>query len=204
MLHGKRNFFSLLHSAVLVLLWGYCLSAWRAIKQIALCSPDLLTMMIRQAVSTIIGHTLCLQWLLSSLSASRLWPSFVTYKGEYRLKNEPELLLAVLATIAQAQAPIHIRYDSRAAGLNCSKTLYIIHSLVATTSHKRPPPVSDQFVNNDFVSQSKYCCSKSSLVSDHYSNFLSDRDQFLGQKFDIFFCFLFLVSGHWNMITHDH
>ena len=41
-----------------------------------------------------------------------------------------------------------------------------------------------------------------SLVSDHYSNFLSHRNQFLGQKFDILFCFLFLVSVHLiNMIT---
>lgn len=76
--------------------------------QFALCSPDLLTMMIRQAVSTIIGHTLFLHLLRSSLSASRLWPSFATYKGEYRLKNEIEVLIAVSATIAQA--PIHIRY----------------------------------------------------------------------------------------------
>ena len=53
-----------------------------------------------------------------------------------------------------------------------------------TTSRKRPPPVSDHFVNNRFVSV-KYC-SKSSLVSDHYSNFLSDRNQFLGQRFDFF------------------
>ena len=30
----------------------------------------------------------------------------------------------------------------------------------------------------------KYC-SKRSLVRDHYSNFLSDRVQFLGQKFDM-------------------
>ena len=41
----------------------------------------------------------------------------------------------------------------------------------------------------------KYCF-KSSLVSDHHSNFLRDRDHFLGQKLNIFFCFLFPVSDH--------
>ena len=28
-----------------------------------------------------------------------------------------------------------------------------VNSLIATTSRKRPPPVSDRFVNNRFVSQ---------------------------------------------------
>ena len=78
---------------------------------------------------------------------------------------------------------------------SCAQLYNTVNSLIATTSRKRPPPVSDPFVNNTFVSQSKYC-SKSPLVSDHYSNFLSDHDQFLGQKFDIFFCFLFPVSDH--------
>ena len=100
-------------------------------------------MMIHQAVSTIIGHMLWLQWLRSSLSASPLWPSFVAYKGEYRVKNEPEVLLAVLAT--RAQAPIHIRY-----GLTADH--HTVNSLIATTSCKRPLPVSDHFVNDRFVS----------------------------------------------------
>ena len=30
---------------------------------------------------------------------------------------------------------------------------YTVNSLIATTSRKRPPPVSDHFVNNRFVSQ---------------------------------------------------
>ena len=67
-------------------------------------------------------------------------------------------------------------------------------TLIATTSHKRPPPVSDHFSNNRFVCFKH--CFKNSLVSDHYVNFLNDRDHFLGQKFDIFFCFLFPVSDH--------
>lgn len=103
-------------------------------------------MMIRQGVSTIIGHMLCLQWLRSSLSAFRLSPSFVAYKGEYRVKNEPEVLLAVLAT--RAQAPIHIRY-----GLTADQDT--VNSLTATTCCKRPLPVSDHFVNDRFVSQAK-------------------------------------------------
>ena len=143
LLHGKWN------SAVFALLWGYCLSAWRVIiqKQFALCSLELLMMMmIRQGVSTIIGHMLCLQWLRSSLSAFRLSPSFVAYKGEYRVKNEPEVLLAVLAT--RAQAPIHIRY-----GLTADQDT--VNSLTATTCCKRPLPVSDHFVNDRFVSQAK-------------------------------------------------
>ena len=98
-------------------------------------------MMIRQGVSTIIGHMLCLQWLRSSLSAFRLSLSFVAYKGEYRVKNE--VLLAVLAT--RAQAPIHIRY-----GLTADHDT--VNSLTATTSCKRPLPVSDHVVNDRFVS----------------------------------------------------
>ena len=67
-------------------------------------------------------------------------------------------------------------------------------TLIATTSHKRPPPVSDHFSNNRFVCFKH--CFKNSLVNDHYVNFLNDRDHFLGQKFDIFFYFLFPVSDH--------
>ena len=32
-------------------------------------------------------------------------------------------------------------------------------------------------------------------MSDHYLNFLSYRDHFIGQKFDIFFCFLWVKRG---------
>ena len=46
---------------------------------------------------------------------------------------------------------------------------------------------SDHFVNNRFVSQLK-------TVSRALSS--ATRDHFLGQKFDIFFCFLFPVSDH--------
>ena len=35
-----------------------------------------------------------------------------------------------------------------------SKCEITVNSLIATTSRKRPPPVSDHFVNNRFVSQS--------------------------------------------------
>ena len=66
-----------------------------------------------------------------------------------------------------------------------------VNSLMAITSRKRPPPVSDHFVNNRFVSQLNTVCFKSSLVCDHHSNFLRDRDHFLGQKFDISFVFCF-------------
>ena len=69
-----------------------------------------------------------------------------------------------------------------------------LNSLIATTSRKRPPPVSDHLVNNRFVSQLNTV--SSSLVSNHHSNFLRGRDHFLGQKLHIFFCFLFLVSDH--------
>ena len=51
---------------------------------------------------------------------------------------------------------------------------------VQSTLSWRPPPVSDHLTNNPFVSQFQ----KKSLVNDHYLNFLSDRDQFIGQKFD--------------------
>ena len=34
------------------------------------------------------------------------------------------------------------------------------------------------------------------LSRNHYLNFLNDRDQFLVQKFDVFFCFVFRVSDH--------
>ena len=51
------------------------------------------------------------------------------------------------------------------------QNIYAVNSLLATTSRKRPPPISDHFVNDRFVSQSK-CCFKKSLVSDHFSHFL--------------------------------
>ena len=63
------------------------------------------------------------------------------------------------------------------------------HFSQATTSRKRP------LRKQPFCFSVKYCF-KSSLVSDHHSKFLRDRDHFLGQKFDIFFCFLFPVSDH--------
>ena len=69
-----------------------------------------------------------------------------------------------------------------------------VNSLIATTSRKRPPPVSDHFVNIRFCLSVKYCF-KNSLVN-HYLNFLNDCDHFLVQKFDVFFCFLFPVSDH--------
>ena len=53
--------------------------------------------------------------------------------------------------------------------------IYTVNSLLANTSRRRPPPASDHFVNNRPAV--KY-----------------DRDHSLGQKFDIFFCFLFPVS----------
>ena len=69
-----------------------------------------------------------------------------------------------------------------------------VNSLLATTSRNCPPHVSDHFVNNRFVSQSNTV--SKTLVSDHCSNFLSDHDHFLGHKFDIFYCSVFLVSDH--------
>ena len=68
-------------------------------------------------------------------------------------------------------------------------TLYKVNSLIATTSRKRP------LYKLSFCFSVKHCF-KNSLVSDLYLNFLSDRDHFLGQKFDIFFRSLFPVSDH--------
>ena len=76
---------------------------------------------------------------------------------------------------------------------NFTVCLITVISLIATTSRKRPPRVSDRFTNNPFFFSVKNCF-KNSLVSDHYLNFQSDSDHFLGQKFDIFFCFLFPIS----------
>ena len=69
-----------------------------------------------------------------------------------------------------------------------------VNSLLATTCHKRPPLVSDHFVKDHFGFQSNTVLK--TLVSDHCSNFSSNRDHFLGQKFDTLFCFLFPVSDH--------
>ena len=69
-----------------------------------------------------------------------------------------------------------------------------VNSVTATTSRKRPPPVSDHFLNNPFASQSN-AVSKTP-VSYHSSNFWSERDHFLGQKSDIFFYLLFPVNDH--------
>ena len=67
--------------------------------------------------------------------------------------------------------------------------------LTATTPRKRTPPESDHFVKNQFNCLSFKYCFKFSLVSDHCLNFLNDRDYFVkGKKYDIFFCFLFIVS----------
>ena len=67
--------------------------------------------------------------------------------------------------------------------------------LTATTSCKRTPPESDHFVKNQFNCFSFINCFKFSLVSDHCLNFLNDLDYFVkGKKYDIFFCFLFIVS----------
>ena len=49
----------------------------------------------------------------------------------------------------------------------------------------------------------KYCF-KNSIVGDHCSNFSSDHDHFLGQKFYIFFCFLFLISGRPRELSEKH
>ena len=62
-----------------------------------------------------------------------------------------------------------------------------VNSLIAFTPRKRP------------LRKQQFCfsvknCFKSSLISDHHSHFLRDRDHSLGQKFDIFFCFLFPVG----------
>ena len=59
------------------------------------------------------------------------------------------------------------------------------------TLSKRPLLVSDQ----PFCFSVKYCF-KNSLESDHYFNFLSDHDHFLGWKCDIFVCYLFPESDH--------
>ena len=81
---------------------------------------------------------------------------------------------------------------------------HTVNSLLATTLRKRPPPVSDHFVNNHFFFSVKYCF-KNSLVSDHCLNFLRDRpQQFLGQKFDIFFCFLFPVGDPTRELLANH
>ena len=71
-------------------------------------------------------------------------------------------------------------------------------SLKATTSRERPSPVSDQ----PFCFSVKYRF-KNSLESDHYFNFLSDRDHFLGWKCDIFVCYLFPRKRPPGMITYD-
>ena len=63
-----------------------------------------------------------------------------------------------------------------------------VNSFIATTSRQRPLckyPVL-------FVSQILF----QKLSRNHYLNFLNDRDHFLVQKFDVFFCFLFPVSDH--------
>ena len=64
-----------------------------------------------------------------------------------------------------------------------------VNSLLSTTSRmRRPPPISDRFINT-FCFSVKYC-KISLLISDHCPNFLSERGHFLGHKFGIFFCFL--------------
>ena len=74
-------------------------------------------------------------------------------------------------------------------------TVNSLTGLTATTSRKRTPPESDHFVKNQFNCLSFKYCFKFSLVSDHCLNFLNDRDYFVkGKKYDIFFCFLFIVS----------
>ena len=70
------------------------------------------------------------------------------------------------------------------------------------TLSKRPLLLSDQ----PFCFSVKYCF-KNSLESDHYFNFLSDHDHFLGWKCDIFVCYLFPESDHpvWSrMIVKNH
>ena len=52
-----------------------------------------------------------------------------------------------------------------------------VNSLIATTSRERPPPLSDHFENNRFVSQSNHCL-KNSIVNDHYLNFVSTATTF--------------------------
>ena len=71
-------------------------------------------------------------------------------------------------------------------------------SLKAITSRERPSSVSDQ----PFCFSVKYCF-KNSLVSDHYFNFLSNRDHFLGWKCDIFVCYLFPRKRPPGMISYD-
>ena len=52
------------------------------------------------------------------------------------------------------------------------------------------------FWNCTFCFSVKY--GSKTLVSDLCSNLSCDRLHFLGQKFDIFFCFVFLISNHGN------
>ena len=79
---------------------------------------------------------------------------------------------------------------------SCERLLLVYSQLSPSqlSPCKRPPPVRDCFVNNRFVSQSNTV--SKTLVSDHCSNFLTDGDHFLGYKFDIFYCFMFLVNDH--------
>ena len=62
------------------------------------------------------------------------------------------------------------------SALEFSKQRSTVNSLIATTSRKRPPPESDRFINNRFVSI-KYSF-KNSLVGDHFSYIFNDRDHF--------------------------
>ena len=78
----------------------------------------------------------------------------------------------------------------------CFRLRYVLHSLVATTSRKRPPPVSDHFTNNRFVSQSNTV--SKTLLSDIFS----DCDHFMARNLTKFFCFLFPVNDHpaWSRV----
>ena len=81
----------------------------------------------------------------------------------------------------------------------------IIYSQLSSrhpASHKRPPPVSDHFENNCFVSQSS-TVSKTLSKATTAQFFLSDGNHFLGHKFDIFYYFMFLVSDHLRRLSEN-
>ena len=149
--------------------------------------------------------------------------SLYWYGGQKCANEEADFAAIIRSGSAESGDSSAFRECSSVRSIQVPDT---VNSLLATTSRKRPPPVSNHFVNNRFAFQSniayigggfdvsaraskrrisrnsrsrapgknKYCF-KNSLVSDHCSKFLSDRDRdrFLGPA--ISHILLLSVSG---------
>ena len=126
-----------------------------------------------------------------------IWPSSQLSRNSrfhfYWVYNKKIWIYQFKTTLLNPVLAIWLNYKNNQVIINIDVT---VNSLMVTTSHKQKPPTSHHLQNNCFGSQSK-CCFKNYLVMDHFYIFSHSLNHFLGQTFDIFFCFLFLVSDHY-------